>query len=223
VTTVSVRWAEARAPASSAELLGDEEIARWRGLPRDEDQRMFISAHALARWVVSERLGVPVADIDLAQRCERCGGAHGRPEVSVAGTPGPWVSLAHAGGWVVAATAEHPVGVDLEPLASPTQDIASVALCSDEQAELDAAPSAERPQNLVRWWVRKEAVLKARGMGLASDPRTIRVTPPWMAPAVLGASPTVILHDLEVHRELAATVAVLGDEPLDVDVSRWRW
>jgi phosphopantetheinyl transferase len=71
--------------------------------------------------------------------------------------------------------------------------------------------------------VRKEAVLKATGDGLRMDPRALRLTPPWEPPAVVGPSPAAQLRDLSLLPELAATVALLGADRPDVEVSRWRW
>jgi 4'-phosphopantetheinyl transferase len=223
VTTVSVRWAEATAPATAASMLSDGEAERWRALRRPDDQAMFLAAHVLARWTVSEHREVAVADVDLVQRCDRCAGPHGRPTSVVAGRAGPFISLSHAGGFVAAVAADRSVGVDLEPLAQDRLDITTVALSPDEQLQLATVAEAARGTALLRWWVRKEALLKATGEGLRMDPRHIQVTPPWEPPAIVGSSPAAWLRDLSLHPQLAATVAVLGADPPDVEISRWRW
>jgi 4'-phosphopantetheinyl transferase len=184
---------------------------------------MFLAAHVLARGVVSEHEGVAVGEVDLLQQCDRCAGPHGRPTSVVAGQAGPCVSISHAGGYVIAAVADRPVGVDLEPVSQDRLDVAAVALSPAERAQLDTVALAERPATLIRWWVRKEAVLKATGEGLRAELRALRVTPPWDAPAVAGPSPIARLRDLGLHPELAAAVALLGADPFDVELSRWRW
>jgi 4'-phosphopantetheinyl transferase len=119
------------------------------------------------------------------------------------------VSFSHAGTIVVAAVSGAlPVGVDLEPLDGPRDGVAEVALSATEQAELATRPPGEHGQLLTRWWVRKEAVLKARGRGLEEDPARVEVTPPWEAPVVV-VHPEIQLVDLDLGNHVGA-VATIG-------------
>jgi 4'-phosphopantetheinyl transferase len=70
---------------------------------------------------------------------------------------------------VVVALADGPVGVDVERAGSADDSLAGVALADGER-------SAAGPDGLLRTWVRKEAVLKAAGVGLGVDPRALRVS-----------------------------------------------
>ena len=113
------------------------------------------AAPALARHVRS-LLG-PGA-VSSGRLCPRCGSdGHGRPWLRLDGQP-VHVSLARSGPHLVTAVAEEPVGVDVE------------AAVVDVLPELVLAPTeaAGPAVDLARAWTRKEAVLKARGSGLAT-------------------------------------------------------
>jgi 4'-phosphopantetheinyl transferase len=128
--------------------------------PRGDDDRALLAAVA-ARLV----------DGPVRYQCPYCGGTdHGQPRVR-----GAFVSLARAGDLVaVAATRTGPVGIDIETVdavaASGFDDVAfteterrRIALC-DEPDLLRAT-----------LWTAKEALLKASGTGLRTDPREVDV------------------------------------------------
>ena len=202
-------------------MLTAEELARLGALAHGPDQAMFRSAHVLGRVTVAEMLAVDPHEVDLVQRCQRCGGPHGVPRTIVGGTPGPHLSLAHADGIVMAATADRPVGIDLEPVGQAPTTIEPVVLSEAEQAQWSARPD----RDLTRWWVRKEAVLKAAGVGLSVDPREVEVTPPWEAPRLVrwpAAPAPYVMADVPLPGFVVA-VAAAGAEPLEVEVEQGRW
>ena len=110
-------------------------------------------------------------DLFLGRLCPRCGSAgHGRPLiVDAAGheVPDAHVSLSRCGAFGVAAFSAAPVGVDVQGWVDADATLASVVLHPRERGR-DAA-------DLTRHWVLKEALLKALGTGLATDPRLIRL------------------------------------------------
>ena len=76
-------------------------------------------------------------------------------------------SLSHAGHYAVLAVSEHPVGVDIEPIAKP-QVLPRKMLTQEEMKWLEENPS---PEDFCILWTRLESALKAEGCGLALEAR----------------------------------------------------
>jgi 4'-phosphopantetheinyl transferase len=126
-----------------------------------------LPADALLRAEASRFHQVSSNQVVLAHACPRCGSdAHGRPVLlATAAVRHPAsVSIARAGDLsVVALTDAGPVGIDVEAeAAADFAGFAQVALHPSERS----APAVDP----TRTWVRKEALLKAYGLGLAVDP-----------------------------------------------------
>ncbi|MFI2371995.1 4'-phosphopantetheinyl transferase family protein [Streptomyces sp. NPDC018833] len=176
-----------------AHVLDAEESARLDVFRRPEDRDAFAVAHVTLRRLLGERLGQAPKDVSLVREpCAHCGGAHGRPYV-----PGRAVhfSLSHTSGMVMIALAAAPVGIDVELLPAPgTADDVATQLHPDEQAELAALPSAERTVAFARCWTRKEAMLKAMGVGLNED----------LALAYVGSGAQPVSQDLWLIADLPA-------------------
>jgi 4'-phosphopantetheinyl transferase len=110
---------------------------------------------------------VSPAQVVVVHECPRCGSdAHGRPRLlPTARVRHPaHVSLARAGDLsVVAITDAGPVGVDVE--APGAADFAGF-----EDVVLHPGERASTAEDRTSVWVRKEALLKAYGLGLAVEP-----------------------------------------------------
>ena len=76
---------------------------------------------------------------------------------------------------MVAVAAGVEVGVDIEAVRAdlPGADLAAAVLTESEKAELEASPSADHAAAFVDCWARKEACLKALGVGLGLEPRKL--------------------------------------------------
>lgn len=178
------------------------------------------TAERLAVAEVALRCGQSDSQVRLGRLCPGCGShAHGRPYV-VPWSPHrpPGVSLSRTDGFAVVAVAgAQSVGVDVEKVAAfRDAGVAGVLLHSGEHAD--------RPDGLARTWVRKEALLKAAGSGLATDPATVRVSDPDERPrvvhwpdAVLGPAPAWLI-DLDLADDVCAAVAGTGAAPVEVSV-----
>lgn len=137
------------------------------------------------------------------------------------------VSVAHTGHLVVVALSPWRVGVDVEMDDADAEAVAA-ALSAREHAVIAALPAHRRATALLRTWVRKEAVLKALGAGLARDPRTVELTSPDEPPVLLASSEltepgSVAIRDLEARPGAIAALAVMdgavdGAEENDGDV-----
>ena len=108
------------------------------------------------------------------------------------------------------------LGVDIERM-RPVDDmfgIAKGAFCPEETAELHALPPHLRQKGFFSLWTRKEAYIKAIGMGLYAPLDGFRVSLiPGQPARMLHVNHDPIaaagwkLHDLEVHPEYCAAVA----------------
>jgi 4'-phosphopantetheinyl transferase len=233
VQEVRVWWARAEPLAGAEALLSGPGRARLQAVEGAAVRDEFLSAHLLLRAAVAAWAAARPADVEVDQVCARCGGPHGRPVVTVRGRPGPSASVSRAGGLAVVAVGNRPLGVDVEPLQPTAPGFERVALSPLEQAQLDDREAADRDELLVRWWVRKEAVLKATGHGLEVDPRHVVVTPPDEAPRLVGWTgpgrrPVLQLHDVDLGPGRAAAVAVHGRRrvrpmPVEVRLSALAW
>lgn len=194
--------------------LSPAERARADSYQRPEDAALSAGGALLVRAIAGRALGVPPSEVRVDRVCAHCGGAHGIPRVAGA----PYLSVAHCPGTVVvAACADHQVGIDVEDAAR--RDV-------EEVVDQLLAPAERRPGlsagDLLRYWVRKEAVVKATGAGLYADLRTVLVSTPDAAPAVLEYGPEparrFALADVELP-EVLCSVAVLSDRLTDGDLA----
>lgn len=132
-----------------------ERAGRLRGQARPD----FVAAHQLVRHCVARLAGSRPAEVVIEQSCEVCGRpGHGRPRV--AGRPDLHLSLAHSRGVVAAAAGLSPLGIDVEARPLPSLRLDEVADMLSP-AELTVVRSAADPvEAFVRYWVRKEALVK---------------------------------------------------------------
>jgi 4'-phosphopantetheinyl transferase len=217
-----VWWAD-RATAAShlMELLDEREQARWSRFLREEDRERYLVAHAMLRVVLAAHLGIPARELRFSTICRHCGKTHGKPRLDHGGEAIEF-SLSHSGRQVVVALVrDFPVGVDVEQV-KPTRDrtsLVAAVLSGPERRAIAALPADERGEAFLRYWTRKEALLKATGHGLAIAPRSLTVTAPGEAAALLSwtakqpLEAAVHLFDLKGAPEHVAALAVLGGCP----------
>jgi 4'-phosphopantetheinyl transferase len=214
-----VWWARPAGTRELLALLDTGERGRCLRFHRDEDRARYLAAHALARLVLAGHLGIPAPALAFHATCRQCGaGDHGKPRLGMAGG-GLEFSLSHSGARVVLAVArDAAVGVDVERL-NAQRDFAALVpavLSPAEQPAVAALPDAERAGAVLRYWTRKEALLKATGDGLRVAPAALTVTPPDAPPALVAwdATPPLDtaahLFDLSPGPGHVASLAILG-------------
>jgi 4'-phosphopantetheinyl transferase len=119
------------------------------------------------------------------------------------------VSLAHGGEVALVAVAlDVQVGVDVEPLREGVEawSLVAHALTPGEQARLQALPDRARGEAFLATWARKEALVKAVGLGLAVDPRLIELDGATVVavPPELGEAGDWTLVDVPVPGHVSA-------------------
>jgi 4'-phosphopantetheinyl transferase len=203
------------------DLLDEHERRRHADFLREADRARFVVAHALARVVAACHVSDDPRMIRYDRRDARASGpwaGGGKPRFTGVAA-GLQLSISHSGERVAVAVSQAvPVGVDVErvqPLGTPRSLVESV-LGPDEQDELTALPEQARAWAFSRYWTRKEAILKAAGLGLSVPPDSIAVTGATRPPALVswtgrGRPTTSIgLHDLDAAAGYTASLATLG-------------
>jgi 4'-phosphopantetheinyl transferase len=167
----------------AAALLSPDELARAARLRYTTHRDRFLLAHAFLRRCLALRLDVP------PERVEFAFSPKGKPHVR-----GLWFSFSHSGDLAaVAVSAQQVVGIDIEQV-RPI-DVHTIAADHFTPAEAHAlAASADPVAYFFRLWTRKEAVLKAYGLGIVDS---LAEMPPAQvhdfvpAPGYVGAASTV--------------------------------
>ncbi|MFJ6104726.1 4'-phosphopantetheinyl transferase family protein [Streptomyces sp. NPDC092359] len=141
-------------------LLEAWEVRRLAAARLPERRADALAARLLVRLCAARFTGLPVTGAAPAQWCPDCARhGHGRPYLP--GRPGTGVSLSHADGVVAAAVGPGPIGVDVEPAARRPGSVRVLRRLLPE-AELRAATALPDPgPELLRLWVRREALFKA--------------------------------------------------------------
>jgi 4'-phosphopantetheinyl transferase len=183
--------------------------------------RRFLTGTVLTRLAVSGLTGVAPHLVPLVRTCTRCGDGvdnHGQPTL----INGPWLSLTYSGSRAtLALSSRYRVGVDTEQVGRglDLETLAASALSSAESRWWRGRPRACRERAFLSLWTMKEALAKARGVGLPLPARYLDVLDSSQAPGGTppgGSQPTAISILTDHHH--VTTVAVLGlAQTLDVD------
>lgn len=198
--------------------LDSSELARVNRMVNDVDRQRFLTGVAMTRALYSRLTGLDAADVPLRRYCSSCGGPHG--PVSTELPIAIRTSVSHAGEWVVlAATAGAPVGVDVEAVerCKDQSRLARTVLSDSEYRSYLTTPHTDRADFMAKMWVRKEAVVKALGVGLRLPLREVTATGFKDLMQTLpgghehaGPNDEVNVTDLAVSGQYRAAVAVIG-------------
>lgn len=195
-----------------ADCLDSEERERWRAYRPVEVKRRFVRSHAALRGILSRYVGRPPETLRFAA------GPQGKPYLLGSALP---FNLAHSGDIaLVAVSKDAPVGVDVEqdrPL-DGLLSMAEMVFHAEEIRRLRSLPEAEHRAAFFECWVRREALVKGLGLGLAA---AASVGPAWK-PGDPTAAPGDgwQIQGLEIEAPYRAAVAVQADA---FEVRRLGW
>ncbi|TPG24357.1 4'-phosphopantetheinyl transferase superfamily protein [Variovorax ginsengisoli] len=148
-------------PAAAIATLSADEVARARRFVFEADRHRFMAARAALRQLIGQRTGTSPAALRFAT------GRFGKP--ALATHDGLQFNLSHSGATgVLAMSTRIALGVDVE-VVRPVPDADSLAaayFAPAERAAIAACSANTRDTAFLRCWTRKEACLKAIGIGL---------------------------------------------------------
>lgn len=208
---IRIAWVDldgAAAHASElAPLLDDDERRSAARAADPVDQLRRLTSRAALRLILARTVGRSAATLRFSL------GTHGKPEL--VGPENVYFSVSHSRGLAAIAVAKTiPIGIDIEYIASASEDIVEGALSAAERDALARLEGSARDRAFTRSWVRKEAILKAAGVGLSIDPRSLTVPNPELdgalalsLPASLGPASEWFVTDLATCHDVRGALA----------------
>jgi 4'-phosphopantetheinyl transferase len=151
-------------------ILSQEERDRHHRFAFTDDSRDYVAAHALLRLALGRRNAIPPGQVRFGVT------ASGKPFMvpSRLRESAPSFSLAHSRGLVACVVGgREPVGIDVEPVDSRIRavDIARRIFSPGESMALEQSSDEERATRFCELWTLKEAMAKARGIGITESLR----------------------------------------------------
>jgi 4'-phosphopantetheinyl transferase len=142
-------------------LLSKEECDRGNLLRDADSRRRYVAGREMLRLILGEQCGMDPADVSFDY------GPQGKP--SMKGSRSTFFSTAHSDGLsAVAVTRLGEVGIDIERL-RPDVDVDRIAIRMfppEDLGQWAALPDGDRVSAFFDGWVRREALVKATGIGL---------------------------------------------------------
>lgn len=147
--------------------LNKAEIARSTRYVNQRLTDRFCVARGRMRRVLATYTGSPPEALDFATNKQ------GKPRLA----SGPHFNLSHSQGTAaLAVCADHAVGVDIEYWRMVEEGVAHRFFSPAEISELSTLPAGGFEQGFFRCWSRKEAVIKAVGLGISMPLDSFDVT-----------------------------------------------
>jgi 4'-phosphopantetheinyl transferase len=167
---------------------------------RAEDGRRYLAAHAAMRQL-------------LGTREAWVAGAHGKPALA---SPPPHFNLSRRGSVaLIGISGTHEVGVDVEPLQAmaDASELAQLHFTPRERDGVARQRGAARDLAFLRCWTRKEACMKATGLGLSLAPSSFecgaQAAIERVQVSVGHRSWTLLVHSLDVGDDIVGSWAVV--------------
>lgn len=195
------------------QVLAEDELERAARFVSDKHRRRSLAARGQLRRLLSGYVDVPAGALRFRY------GPYGKPSLQGSGE-GLWFNVSHSDAVTLfAVTRAGAVGVDVERM---RPDISHLAIAERffsprERAVLRSLPAEAQVSSFFACWTRKEAYLKATGLGLSLPLDSFEVS---LAPADRPAltctafippeGPHWCVHSLEVGRDYAGAVVVQG-------------
>ena len=170
-------------------LLDNAERARAGQFVFEPGRVEYISAHALVRSALADRLGADPRALSFEP------GSYGKPSVFLDGAPAPVsFNLSHTAGMVAVAVGAEGIalGVDVENGSRAVDlSIADQYFAPPEVDWLMAQPEPDRQTAFMTLWTLKEAFIKATGKGLSQELDSFWFANPSQTPIRIGVAETV--------------------------------
>lgn len=147
--------------------LSADELERLQRINHAEVNRRFLVGRGLLRETLAECSGADPREFEFQYN------AHGKPSLKAPGEPPLEFNVSHTRGLAMCAVATcGPLGVDVERERRVENHlgIARRVFAPAEMEQLELLPAERRDEAFLKLWTLREALVKARGVGLLTDP-----------------------------------------------------
>jgi 4'-phosphopantetheinyl transferase len=162
-------------------ILSIKELERYSRFSRPVDAVRFAASHIALRRVLGRYMSVEPDKLDLRQQlCHRCGmNDHGAPFIAAPKTTIRYSLARSAQWWLIGISHTAAIGVDIEcDIGAELSSAFDISLSPREREYLQKQPTETmQRETFLRCWARKEAVLKAAGIGIVVDLTQLEVHP----------------------------------------------
>jgi 4'-phosphopantetheinyl transferase len=210
--------------ADLSRCLSDEERERAAKFRHAASRNEFIVARGLLRVLLGERLDVDPCEVPFSQT------ARGKPRLAGPDPAAVCFNVSHSHGLALfALTGRCEVGVDLEHVRpfSDEMGLAERFFTPREAAALRALDACGRRETFFRLWTRKEAYLKAHGLGLSFGLERVEVSHTPEDPAHIvhidGDRRAAACWSLRTLAPAPGYVGALALQAHDYRLFCWRW
>ena len=159
-------------------ILSEDEKKRAGKFRKPEDRQRFTTARYFLRTLLARTLE------DDPERLRFAYNPFGKPYLECGSVN---FNLSHSGSFgVIVLSRDLELGVDIETNVSlqTAREVAPRILSKSEYA-LWRKTGDDHLETFTRFWILKEALLKASGKGLSQDPQSIEIDPDQLVPGVL--------------------------------------
>ena len=201
-----------------------DEIVRADRFYFERDRHRFVAARGILRAIVANYLEATPSALRFSYNEFGKPRLEGSPEIRNLS-----VNVSHSGGLALIAVAlARDVGIDIETIDDSvrTDEVAKSFFSANEIATLGRLPPSLRLLGFFNCWTRKEAYIKARGMGLSIplDSFDVSLNPGEPADLIGTGNSSDLsnwkIENLEIDSRYAAAVSAAGR---DWKVTRWTW
>lgn len=192
--------------------VGPEKKAKIEKFLRQEDALRCLFADLLIRYILTQHAGLKSENISFGYT------SYGKPFLK--GFENTHFNVSHSGDWIVCATDDKAIGIDIEKIAPIDFEVAESSFSRKECEQLFSLSPVEQTNFFYDLWTCKESYLKLNGMGLSAplDSFTINIEE---SGAVSLASETEVSqhvffkqYDIDANYKLA--ICALNDSFGDV-------
>lgn len=168
-------------------LLDPDELRRAERFRFAHDRERFIVGHGLLRRVLSSYLGSAPQEVAFVR------GAHGKPFLPDQGIQFNFSDTKD--GILIAVSRELELGADVETMQRAVDHLAVSTHYFTPEEQEDILRASDTKRRFLELWTRKEAVLKASGVGIMDDLKVLRVDPVQVSLTIRHAEFLKMAHD----------------------------